>query len=542
MFLFLRKLIIWFLHILGSCEDLRVDVSQSTGSGGRAWRNISYSVSMGATNVADITSLAAFLSKHGEGALTLNIPSTYLHADTVHFFTVLMCNFMGTCMVEEFSVYVYEVELPPVEISALPSQTYQRHQDILFEVPYYDTRTSSCPSRALSATSDSFEYQWSVLQSGVEKNEYASQSKVPTMYFLPSYTLPSSVLFELLLVVYDPSTHRQVSTSINIYIEPEEVVSVISGGDNIFLEADSSYTLDGSKSYDKEIAISSSASSTALSYLWYCVVLSPEYSSVCPLLLTDNTASKLEMDVGSIAQGTILRLYLRVTSTDGSARSHTSSTQLHVVHTKIPNILVNHMFTSNLHRSRTKFPARLKLNGTIVWPTGYSRSDVVAKWKYEDVWNDENDVSKDVLTPLQEDLSSTTAISNYFPFVLLTDSLPVQNEYTFTLSLYMSTSSLLITKSSITVYRNMPPSPGTLTASPSTGGVEMQTVYTLLAELWDDEDLPLYYKFTYVASSSQTVLQAKALSFSISTQLPAGKNDGTGTAVYLIIPPTHLIY
>ena len=88
----------------------------------------------------------------------------------------------------------------------------------------------------------------------------------------------------------------------------------------------------------------------------------------------------------------------------------------------------------------------------------------------------------------------------------------------------------------------MPPSPGTLTASPSTGGVEMQTVYTLLAELWDDEDLPLYYKFTYVASSSQTVLQAKALSFSISTQLPAGKNDGTGTAVYLIIPPTHLIY
>ena len=106
----------------------------------------------------------------------------------------------------------------------------------------------------------------------------------------------------------------------------------------------------------------------------------------------------------------------------------------------------------------------------------------------------------------------------------------MQSAYTFSLSLYLSSSSTVIAKTSVTVYRNTPPSPGTLSVTPVTAGIEMDTVFTIAAELWDDEDLPLSYKFTYQTSSSQahTVLQAKALSYTLSTQLPAGIDDGTG--------------
>ena len=277
---------------------------------------------------------------------------------------------------------------------------------------------------------------------------------------------------------------------------------------------------------------------THLSYSWSCTIQFPDYSPDCPLLaFTDNTAARLETNVGYMEEDTILLLHLQVTSTDGSARSHTSSTQLKVTHAEIPDILINHVYFGNSVHLRAKFPARLKLNGTIVWPSGYIRENMVAEWKYEKDWNDGNSNINDrlghLLTPLQRDLSTTTAASSYLPFVLLTNNLPVQSSYTFTLSLYVSSSlsSSVVTKTSITVYRNKPPSPGTLSVSPPTGGVEMDTVYTLVAELWDDEDLPLSYKFTYKNPSSQTstVLQAKALSYSLSAQLPAGSDDGTGT-------------
>ena len=523
---------------IGACEDLSLDVSQSTGSGGRPWANVTYSVTVDDINGTDITSMTAFLSTHGNEALTLKIPSTYLNADTTYLFTVYMCNFMSTCMTEQFSVYVSAVELPPIEISTVSSQTYRRHQNIFFEVPYHDTRTSSCNSTTFSTTSDLFVYQWSILQDGIEKNEYASQSKVPTIYYLPPYTLPSGILFELSLLVYDPTTYQQVVASINIYVEPEEVVSVIAGGDKLLIKSMNTHIFDGSESYDKEISSVPSASSTALSYNWSCTV---QYvpnnfpvDSSCPLIFADNTAPMLEVDVGYITEGTLLRLYLQVTSTDGSARFSKTSTQLQVTHAEVPDILIKHVYISSPMHSRTNFPRRLKLNGTIVWPMGYARDDLFAEWNYEDEWNDGNSNKQNyfyhLLTPSQRDLSASTSTSSYLPFVLLTSTLPVQSAYTFSLSLYLSSSSTVIAKTSVTVYRNTPPLPGTLSVTPVTAGIEMDTVFTIAAELWDDEDLPLSYKFTYQTSSSQahTVLQAKALSYTLSTQLPAGIDEDTG--------------
>ena len=63
------------------------------------------------SNDTSISPIATFLSEHGEGVLSLSIPSIYMHIDTVHDFTAYMCNFMGTCMTEEFSVYVSEPAL-----------------------------------------------------------------------------------------------------------------------------------------------------------------------------------------------------------------------------------------------------------------------------------------------------------------------------------------------------------------------------------------------------------------------------------------------
>ena len=92
----------------------------------------------------------------------------------------------------------------------------------------------------------------------------------------------------------------------------------------------------------------------------------------------------LEVDVGFITEGTLLRLYLQVTSTDGSARFSKTSTQLQVTHAEVPDILIKHVYISSPMHYRTNFPRRLKLNGTIVWPVGYARDDLFAEWSYED--------------------------------------------------------------------------------------------------------------------------------------------------------------
>ena len=223
----------------------------------------------------------------------------------------------------------------------------------------------------------------------------------------------------------------------------------------LLIKSMNTHIFDGSESYDKDISSMPSVSSTALSYNWSCTVQFPAYSSICPLRFANYTAPILHTDVGYITEGTLLRLYLQVTSTNGRARTHTSSTQLRITHANVPDIFIKHVYIRSPLHSRTNFPKRLKLNGTIVWPMGYTRDDLVAKWDYEDEWNDVDSNDQNylyhLLTPSQRDLSANSA-SNYLLFVLSTSALPVQNSYTFSLSLYQSNLPLLIAKTSLSLF------------------------------------------------------------------------------------------
>ena len=102
---------------------------------------------------------------------------------------------------------------------------------------------------------------------------------------------------------------------------------------------------------------------------------------------------------------------------------------------------------------------------------GIRQRRLFAEWNYEDEWNDGNSNEQNYFYHL---LTPKGLVRQYLNVklltVLLTSTLPVQSAYTFSLSLYLSSSSTVIAKTSVTVYRNTPPSPGTLSVTPVTAG------------------------------------------------------------------------
>lgn len=76
---------------------------------------------------------------------------------------------------------------------------------------------------------------------------------------------------------------------------------------------------------------------------------------------------------------------------------------------------------------------------------------------------------------------------------------------------------------SILVVTNSPPVSGLFSVSPSSG-LELLTVFSPIASLWYDDDLPMLYSFGFVSTSGSLVMMPITQSAYATTVYPAGQD------------------
>ncbi|GMI13440.1 hypothetical protein TrVE_jg5679, partial [Triparma verrucosa] len=98
--------------------------------------------------------------------------------------------------------------------------------------------------------------------------------------------------------------------------------------------------------------------------------------------------------------------------------------------------------------------------------------------------------------------------------------------YVFKYTVYDNQGADSFGSSSVTVYTNLPPSSGKFEITPSTG-VVMQDEFNFVADIWQDDDLPLSYAFKYIigkdtASATEVAMGDWSPTTSKSSLLPLG--------------------
>jgi hypothetical protein len=173
---------------IGACSDLKVDLSASTGSGGRPWSTISWNVGAAAANV-DATPITRFLEKKFDFTSNYVIIPKALLFPTTYTFTVTLYNFLegnytaagayGGSAVASVSI-IGDVNLPIVSILG-PS---------LFNTKANAALTLTATA-ALTPCSQSsiLRYTWNVVDPTNAKRKFVSSSFDPTKFTFDAFTL-----------------------------------------------------------------------------------------------------------------------------------------------------------------------------------------------------------------------------------------------------------------------------------------------------------------------------------------------------------------
>ena len=91
---------------VGSCSDIAIDATASTGSGGRGWMSAAWSVNCSTLPPANLTALRASVAALGAGSDILTVPNALLAAGKAYEFTLTLENFLG-----------FSAESPPLVVA-----------------------------------------------------------------------------------------------------------------------------------------------------------------------------------------------------------------------------------------------------------------------------------------------------------------------------------------------------------------------------------------------------------------------------------------
>ncbi|RYG66187.1 hypothetical protein EON64_10330, partial [archaeon] len=411
---------------------------------------------------------------------------------------------------------------------------------------------------------DMLAYNWSLTpltgaSSGVSDG-YRSISRSPNIFQLPPYALSAGNTYRLQVNVTSQVHGTMNSASIHLVISPGKVITRIAGGNSMVIYGNATTYIDASSSYDEEIP-PDSVPVGGLQFFWWCVVISPLFSSNCSnvLTLSNTTSAMLGVSPVSTAASTaasisdvdiVCRIYVTVYNRLGTISS-TASTRLKLVNSPVyQQLTTGSIDISSLHRSwYTKFPPNQKL---VIASTITSAGSGVCWWE---VGEDPDDDNGNIIANLRSLTSTRRSITKGFtnssagtitntltPFNLVLPPGVLLGGVTYTFTLRCSINLgigngagfVANTSASVTILTNAPPTPGRFSVAPGVG-LELNTLFTLAAADWldgvdgdgDDDggDLPLHYQFSIsspTTSDSPLLLQSKSLLGYVLTILPGG--------------------
>ena len=485
--------------VLSSCADLVVDLTMSSGSGGRPWSPPVFSVvSEGDTG--------AILELLNSDTFRINpptaIPAALLTVGRTYMISASMCNFLEACGSSSRAVQISpgSESLPITSIYGSQQRSTRTAESLLLTSASF---TADCDGNTLVS---GLEYEWSVYLDYVRLPDLVSQSQDPSKFRLAPFALTSLLNYEVQLKAVNSATGQHSTVAVTVYVEQSPLVARLSIGSYVSVAIGKSITVDASSSYDSSVA-GLTGVAAGLQYAWECVQIKPVFSTTCPLDLGHSLQSVslfAEQAIVLAADVRAINTTSRVAVTVYDAtRSSSVSVEIGTQDSVAPlvTIVTSAQDTTSIN---TKLP--LRLTGSVS-----AQSACTAEWGVDDTDISLEDAAS---SPVSWQLpSGSTRTLN---LVLSANSLPQRSSLTFTLTCGAS-------RGIVVVSTNGPPSPGSFSIDP-TNGLELVTVFTLSTSSWVDVDLPLMFEFGLISGSSglRMALQSTSLKAYASSTLPAG--------------------
>eukprot|EP01031_Cornospumella_fuschlensis_P027049 gene27049-32683_t len=276
---------------LGSCSSLRIDVTLSTGHGGRAWNSSKVSVSVidTAGNVVNASSLQEFLSSDTFKLFPqpMAIPAAYFQDGHIYTFQATLCNFLGACGSAMGRLIIISSLVPSVSI---PGNTLRSMKpNALLSIRAVGTIPTCSNAGGNNVTTREYlSYSWSISSgsgsSSVPLN-LRSISKDPARFLLPAFSLQINTLYTISVTTsLSLTSSSATSVSTQVYVVPGDLVAVIGGSNTRNMRVGERLTLDASRSYDENMEFSLGSPSSSLFFAWSCLQLAPVLSDDCSTL------------------------------------------------------------------------------------------------------------------------------------------------------------------------------------------------------------------------------------------------------------------
>ena len=486
--------IIFSPAIIGACDTYSLDLSNSEGSGGRTWSNVTFSVS----SSGDASLAQNFLNTRRVGnGPPVAVPFGYFPIGVSNI-NVNLCNFLNQCGQGSAKLIRTADSAPVVSISGSKLVKTTTASGLILNADSYVSTCSGTFAR------NNLLYTWVGYKNGVQDFSLVSSSTQYYSYKLKPYSLSVNSLYSIVLTVLDTKTKKSSTDTVLVEVVPSNIVAIITGSSSRSALLASTVTLDASFSYDQD-QTGISGETAGLKFSWSCVQTAPLVSTSCGIAMPTNTFSpKLTLFTNDLSAATTS--VFKVVVSDAT-RSATSTVSLSVQTADKPLVGITSSFPIKVNAGRTLAitgTVQVQQAATILWSTNDTGIALTSA----------------ALSPVTQGvLPGITPMT----FLLAANTLSPGSTLSFKLSC-ISNAGGAVSTATIIVMVNQSPQPGKFTVTPRTGR-ELLDLFTMTASLWSDPDLPLSYSFGYLSATGlmSTVKPTSSISFGASI-LPAGKD------------------
>ena len=478
---------------IDACDSIFIDPSRSTGSGGRRWNSVQWSLT-GATLspsidpiylAGQINLLRAYLTEYFiDMTQTQEIPNDYIMPSVAYTLTLRLTNFLLKSSAASATVTVASKGIKTPQVRILGITTLYRWKSTSFFAK------ATLPACIKNVSVSNFKYNWILYNGLVVVNTGQSVSADPRYFILSPYTLDTSKSYSIRVIVtlQSQSNTNVITSSDNIFVQVIKsnpgIIAIVSGGLSQSVSSTEAFTLDASASYDVDYPTSSN-----LTYAWSCVTQRPLFGLSCTNFLAGEAAAVV------VAHGLPAGTFnFTVIVSNSYSQISSTSTVVTVINGTIPKITIDKV------QQKYNTDQQIQLTGRLLLSNSYA----IANWSSITA----SLSNGNFLTPRTRVFPVGY---NTFQLAICANCLTAGVIYNFQLTAgYISSNRSNsvdgpIAFATVAIIMNSPPHGGVLSIAP-TRGTALSDVFQLATYYWvdDSSDLPLSYVFSSIADSVTT--------------------------------------
>eukprot|EP01036_Dinobryon_divergens_P023502 gene23502-31854_t len=476
--------------VVSKHNSFKIDLRSSIGNAGRKWLNGSFRAEFAGSSTVNISlvkyQITSQLFRYNYSVV--NFPPATFQSNRIYSLTFILCNWLNACGRATFFLTVIDSLVPTPEILILgsPYRYIQSFQPLnLFAEIRYSSPTTST--------------YWQISQYNVAVNKFSNECNRSLQFHLTANTLTPGQEYQISFTVIDAIRQASSSAIVTVFVEKmiaEDIVAIISQGDELAIGSGQSFTLDAARSYNRAFVKDSGSPVDGLLFSWSCQVIGYiTNGQTCPLMFSSSETDLNTLIVSSTKSSSVdvwdmyVTLLVRKNDLQSLARIriflHPRSSGCLIARTEI-----------SIQSFNVNIGEKLKINSLVYAnfsPANYS-------WSLFDA----SGVSVIDSAALTATRISTNSANTFLNIDLVISPNSLRSSSTYTLKLSCSSSGNTEAFSSVLIRTNSLPRGGTFTTSP-TKGKALSTLFNLLAQYWISDELPLLYEFGFISNAAKGV-------------------------------------